>query len=413
MIVKTENTNRSDGLRIGVIASLKRGVEQFIYRELSHLESRGAEVTLYSTKLGNGLYAPKASWNLVSWTYLGLLLAQPAAFLRSPLRYLKALSIALRHSALPDFLIAANACGSMHEQDVLYSTFGDRKFFVGYFGKLMTGKPLMCTSHAYEIYCNPNPGLFKRALAECDQFITISEYNRNQLFERFGFPKEKIEVIPCSIDLEDYRPAEKFVVLTVGYFVERKGHDILFQAVKKLNNPDIEIWVVGGEGAESDSVDVRALAKKHKIESQVAFMNKLSGTALRAMYHACDLFCLPCHFDSQGVGEGFPTVIIEAMACGKPVVSTRHVAIPEVLDQLLVEEKDVAGLADAIQTAYESETLRDELGRQNRELAVKHFAPTNVEKTTDVAWRLSGRRPNSGAAPARTTSIPIPVRPTP
>ena len=82
------------------------------------------------------------------------------------------------------------------------------------------------------------------------------------------------------------------------------------------------------------------------MQSQVAFFGKLSGTALRAVYHAADVFCLPSRHDSDGCAEGFPTVLIEAMACGKPVVTTRHVEIPRIVEQILVDENDVDGLAE-------------------------------------------------------------------
>jgi glycosyltransferase involved in cell wall biosynthesis len=106
------------------------------------------------------------------------------------------------------------------------------------------------------------------------------------------------------------------------------------------------------------------------------------------MYHACDVFCLPCHFDDVGVGEGFPSVIIEAMACGKPVISTRHVGIPEFLEKIVVEEKNVEQLAEAIRRVQASEQLRQELGKRNRELAEKYFSPNNVQKTATIVRRL-------------------------
>ncbi|MEM9940631.1 MAG: glycosyltransferase family 4 protein [Planctomycetota bacterium] len=370
---------------------MKKGLEQFIRREISHLQQTNAEISLYPTKIGPGLYEPDASWKVYRWTKLAVLIGQLSVFLSKPARYLKALGIAMKTNAVADFLLAAYFSKSMRDLDGIYCTFGDRKLFVGYFAKLLTDKPLLCTVHAYELYQNPNLKLFPMALAACDQVITISEYNRRKLSEIYHLDPAKIEIITYSIDLNDYRPAKKFRILIVGFFVERKGHRFLFEAVKKLDDPEIEIWVVGGEGAEDDSVDVRKIAHELKIESQVAFLGKQSGTALRAMYHACDLFCLPCHFDSVGVGEGFPNVIIEAMACGKPVIATKHVGIPEILKQITVDEKDSGQLADAIEKIKSSPELQKQLGDQNRRLAQQHFDPSNVQRTAELIRTFSSK----------------------
>jgi colanic acid/amylovoran biosynthesis glycosyltransferase len=123
------------------------------------------------------------------------------------------------------------------------------------------------------------------------------------------------------------------------------------------------------------------MVKQLGLESQVAFFGKLSGTALKAVYRTCDVFCLPSRFDSHGEGEGFPNTIIEAMACGKPVVTTRHVEIPCIVEQILVEENDVDALAEALQHVSESSRLRTQLGERNRELAEEYFSPQNVGHT--------------------------------
>src|SRR5262249_8813138 len=150
----------------------------------------------------------------------------------------------------------------------------------------------------------------------------------------------RVEIVRYSVDTEDYRPARKFVVLIVGFFVERKGHDILFKAIKQLGLDNLEVWVVGGEGSEK-AVDVPGLATQLGVSLEVAFVGKLSGNALKAVYRACDVFCLPCRTEQNGVAEGFPNVLIEAMAFGKPVITTRHVEIPRIIKEIVVDENDV------------------------------------------------------------------------
>ena len=320
-------------------------------------------------------------------------------------------------SALMDFVVAWRLSRSMASIDVLYATFGDHKLFIGYFCKLILGKPLVVTIHAYELYQNPNPPLFVEALRHCDQIITVTQHNRRWLAEHFQIDPAAVEVVRLSVDLADYRPAARFVVLIVAFFAERKGHEILLRAVKELADESIEVWVVGDEGPEDRAVHVKRLAAELGVASQVAFFGKLSGAALKAVYRACDVVCLPCRFDANGVGEGFPTVIIEAMALGKPVIATRHVEIPRILADILVDENDVHGLAAAIRQAKQSVALREELGRQNRAIAERVFSPRNVETTAGILRRVATggdglRRDGGSASPTRSrrpvaTACPI------
>lgn len=375
-------------LHIGVFASLKRGFEHFIYRELTILEQNGAEISVYPTKVGAGLYGPRPTWNYHPWNALTVALANLITAVTRPGKYFPLLLEAMCLSALVDFALAVNFSRQLSGVNVLYATFGDRKFFVAYFCKRLTGLPLVCTIHAYEIYQNPNPRMFAHALPFADQVITVSKYNFQQLKDRYGVEGNDLELIRCCIDTQEYRPEEKFKILIVGFFAERKGHEVLFQAIRQLGRDDFEVWVVGGPGAETESIDVKALCAQYGLESQVAFFGPLSGTALKAVYHACDVFCLPCHFEKDGLGEGFPVVLIEAMACGKPVISTRHVEIPNVIQRVLVDEKDVKGLAQALLQVYHSPQLRAELSQESRQTAIDYFSATNVDQTAAIFQKV-------------------------
>ncbi len=393
-------------LRIAVIASLKQGMEQFVYRELLALTDLGWSISLFPTKFAPGLYNPIDRWRVHPWRPLPLALGQLAALARAPLQYLALLAEAVGAGALVDFLLAEYFSPRMREADVIYATFGDHKFFVGYFCQRITGKPLSVTIHAYELYQNPNPRLFRRALAAADQIVTVTEYNREYLAQHFGIPPARVQVGRLAIDLDAYRPAKKFVVLIVAFFVERKGHDLLFRAVKRLARDEIEVWVVGDRGAEDDAVDVRALAREIGVEDRVAFFGKLSGNALTAVYRAADVFCLPCHTGRDGVAEGFPTVLIEAMALGKPVITTRHVEIPRIVQEIVVDENDVDGLAEAIDRVHHSPELCARLGAQSRARAEEYFSPRNVERKAALLAGLARREPYAPPERARANLPP-------
>jgi colanic acid/amylovoran biosynthesis glycosyltransferase len=177
--------------------------------------------------------------------------------------------------------------------------------------------------------------------------------------------------------------------------------------VQKLGYDDVEVWVVGGNSAEQADVDVPAIAMQLGIQSQVAFFGKLSGTALQAVYHACDVFCLPCRHEADGNAEGFPVALIEAMACGKPVITTRHVEIPRIVEAILVDENDVDGLMEAIRSVYDSSALCARLGERNRELAKEHFSTDNQRRTTQLLARIAGKPVTFGELERADTSAPI------
>jgi glycosyltransferase involved in cell wall biosynthesis len=174
--------------------------------------------------------------------------------------------------------------------------------------------------------------------------IAVSQFTRRELVELLRVPDEKIRVVPNAVGDEFTRegPAEGGdYVLAVGTLEPRKNLERLAEAVRRTGR---ELRVVGARGW--GGVEVRG--------DGVRWLGEVDDAKLARLYRGAACFAYPSLY------EGFGIPVLEAMACGVPVVTTRGAAMEEVADgaAVLVDARDPADIAAGIErAAAERDTL--------------------------------------------------------
>lgn len=249
------------------------------------------------------------------------------------------------------------------------------------------------------------PGLrahFKRwvrpSVGCADAVVTISEFSRAEIANTYGYPAERIAVIPGAADGR-FRPEveagevqtlrEKLglrapFVLTVGGLEANKNHARLVEAWASLDQQLRERWRLVLAGRPGGAwTQVQQTIGRHGLGDEVRLLGPVADEDLPLLYHAADLFAFPSLY------EGFGLPPLEAMACGLPVVASGAAALPEAVGEaaLLVEPEDTASLAAGLARAMRDEGLRQELSRAGLE-RVRCFS---WERSADLFLQVCDR----------------------
>jgi glycosyltransferase involved in cell wall biosynthesis len=193
---------------------------------------------------------------------------------------------------------------------------------------------------------------------------------------------------------------ERRVILFVARLIPSKGASLLVRALPLVQEDVACRLVVAGEGPEGNSL--RGLISQLSLEGSVELAGYVEGESLTALYEAADVFALPTTHD-----EGFPTVILEAMASGLPIVTTgsRGVAdhLEEEVNALFAPAGDVPGLAARLVRVLSDSGLAARLGEANREKA-REFGAANVAREYLDALEaiVEAARPRADGSIART-----------
>lgn len=210
----------------------------------------------------------------------------------------------------------------------------------------------------------------RRSCQRARRIITISESSRQDVHRFLGVPLAQIDVVVPGVDAL-YRPlppAEVAAfrqkhglgrfVLHVGTLQPRKNIPVLIEAFARLDDPELKLVLVGGKGWLYDDIfrQVQALG----LTERVIFTGYVPDDDLPLWYNAAELLVFP------SVYEGFGLPVVEAMACGTPVIAANSSSIPEAVGEagLLFAPDDVATLANQMTAVLTNNALRATLRQQ-------------------------------------------------
>lgn len=178
---------------------------------------------------------------------------------------------------------------------------------------------------------------------------------------------------PAQIDHAAARRMQPFRILFAGRFQTQKNIPLLFQHVAQLPSDSYELHLVGDGPLNAD---LRALANDLGIASAITWHGWLSRSALREIYRSADCLVNPSLY------EGMPNVVLEAMACGKPIIASRiagnDAVVQEGVTGFLFSLDEPATLRESLQTFLNDPVRASEMGRNGREWAERDFSWSRV-----------------------------------
>lgn len=238
------------------------------------------------------------------------------------------------------------------------------------------------TGHAADLFRDRS--LLTRKLQAAAFVCCISEWHREFYRSLVPRPDTDYPVVRCGIDTNEFAVRERApadprppLILGVGRLVPKKGFDLLLDALAGLRDAGVPFRaVIGGDGPEAE-----ALAQQRErlgLVDRVELPGALANRAVRGLLGEAAVFVLPCRVDGSGDRDGIPVVLMEAMACGVPVISGDLPAIRElVADRTtghLVPPGDATALRSTLAELLGPASLGTELGRRGRARVEQEFS---------------------------------------
>ena len=269
------------------------------------------------------------------------------------------------------------------------------------YAALMRGLPWSGSAHAKDIWTSPQWEL-REKLQSCDWLVTCTATNRDYLDTLA--PAGRVDLLHHGLDLSRFAPqaararqldgsdpAAPVQIVSVGRLVEKKGTDVLLEALAQL--PAGLHWRLVHVGGGPLRAALAEQARRLGITEHIAWRGAMAQDELLTIYQQGDLFALASRIASDGDRDGLPNVLMEAQSQGLACIATDVSAIHELIRHgvtgLLVEPEAPAALAAGLVRLIRSPALRTALGTAGQQRVTSEFtAQSNLRRLAEK-FRLS------------------------
>jgi D-inositol-3-phosphate glycosyltransferase len=246
-----------------------------------------------------------------------------------------------------------------------------------------------------------------RLMREADRVLAECPQDRNDMLDLYEGDPERIDVVPCGFDPEEFSPMERgaarrrlrwpedeFIVLQLGRMVPRKGVDNVIRgigALKREHGLRALLYIVGGNSDEPDfeaTPELRRLssiAREEQVENQVRFVGRRGRQALSTFYGACDVFATTPWYEPFGITP------IEAMACERPVIGSAvggiQYTVADGRTGCLVRPNDPSALAAKLALLRSKPLVAQRMGAAGLARARRLFTWSRVAQSVAKSYR--------------------------
>jgi glycosyltransferase involved in cell wall biosynthesis len=398
-----------------VAAKLPARSETFVYREVLELRRRGIQVDAVSvrspeTNLGSDALTQLANESIEVYSQGFIPLIRDAAnwIFRNPVSGMRVFVTGLFDAAfgagvpinkrpklfvqmLGGLALATRLRRRCNNVSHVHAHMAHVPTSIAMYAANSMAVPFSFTGHAADLFRDNSllPAKLRRA-----KFVScISNWHRE--FYKSVEPTltdDRLPVVRCGVDVDDFSPNDRSPnstgrILAVGRLVEKKGFDTLIRACRTLRDRDCHFTcTIIGDGAQRQQL--QQLIAQEDVAEMVQLVGSRNNTEVRQLMLQSDIFVLPCKQAASGDRDGIPVVLMEAMACGLPVISGDVVTIRELVQSgrtgEMVAPGDVEALAQAIDRLLNSTETRSRLSEEGRRHVIEEFSlQRNVDRLVD------------------------------